>query len=78
MNNTWYENTMCFDRNGNYNLSDDHEDTYDYHEDIYIQCCKCNDYSHPSKGQHDCKNNFICDECIEALNEEYEQNNKND
>jgi hypothetical protein len=72
MANTWYENHMMFDSRGNYSASDDYD--YDYSEDIYIQCCKCLDYAHPAKGQHDNKSNFICDECIELLDQEYQQN----
>ncbi len=48
MENTWYENHMMFDVRGNYSASDDY--AHDYNEDIYIQCCKCNDYAHPAKG----------------------------
>lgn len=69
--NNWYENHMMFDDRGNYSASDDYEDR---NEDIFIQCCKCNDFSHPAKGQHDSKSNFICDECIELLDQEYQQN----
>lgn len=74
MSNTWYENTMCFDSNGNFNLCDDYDDTY--REDIYIQCSTCNEMTHPSNGQHDNKDNFICEECIELLDKEYQENQK--
>ena len=62
----FYSNSMMFNYRGQYDPSGDS----DYNEDVYLECWRCYEFVHPSKGQHDKKINFYCNECIELNKQE--------
>lgn len=64
--NEFYCNSMTYNINGVFQLSDDHEEVeFEYPtETTYVQCQTCKHYVHPSHGVIDVNiNEFFCDEC---------------
>lgn len=64
----WYENTMAFDSNGNYNLSDDYEDSPEC--DDLCKCQTCGIYIFQNFGSYLLPDYWECTECTIKIGKE--------
>lgn len=66
--NSWYENLMAFDNHGNYNLSDDYEESIDC-DDLY-KCDTCGIYTYQENGSYIIPTHWECKECTKTINQD--------